>query len=53
MADRDGLADAFAAIKKARANALAFAEAGAELKQAKADIPTNRLNANVPVVELH
>jgi len=32
--------------------ALAFAEAGAEVKQAKADIATARLNANIPV-ELH
>ena len=31
---------------------LAFAEAGAQGKQAKADIPTTRLNANIPV-ELH
>ena len=29
--------------------ALAFAEAGAEVKQAKADIATTRLNANIPV----
>ena len=32
--------------------AIAFAEAGAQVKQAKADIPTTRLNANIPV-ELH
>ena len=31
---------------------LAFAEAGAEVKPAKADIATTRLNANIPV-ELH
>jgi len=29
--------------------ALAFAEAGAEVKQSKADTPTARLNANIPV----
>ena len=28
---------------------LAFAEAGAEVKPAKADIATTRLNANIPV----
>ena len=31
---------------------LAFAEAGAKVKQAKTDIATARLNANIPV-ELH
>ena len=33
-------------------DALAFAEAGNESKKVKPDIPTTRLNANVPV-ELH
>lgn len=35
--------------KKASEAALAFAEAGVKIKPAKAEIPTTRLNANIPV----
>ena len=35
--------------KTTSAAALEFAEAGAKVKPAKAEIPTTRLNANIPV----
>jgi predicted HicB family RNase H-like nuclease len=52
MSKTTTLAKPTLANKSKSDTALAFAEAGAEVKPDKADIATTRLNANIPV-ELH